>query len=177
MVLCASACLRSGAGLVSVLTNNKGELVLNSSIPEAMTISNLSNLTHDDMKRFTSIGIGPGIGVSNESEALLLNIIKNYDNTMVLDADALNLIAKNRDILEFIPKESVLTPHVGEFDRLFGKCNDTLERIEKASEFQIHNMLLILKGKIVQLLINKVASISTIQEIKECQPLKWRCLN
>ena len=71
-------------------------MVLNSSIPEAMTISNLSNLTHDDMKRFTSIGIGPGIGVSNESEALLLNIIKNYDNTMVLDADALNLIAKNQ---------------------------------------------------------------------------------
>lgn len=148
MVLCASACLRSGAGIVSVLTNNKGELVLNSSIPEAMTISNLSDLTHDDMERFTSIGIGPGIGVSNESEALLLNIIKNYDNPMVLDADALNLIAKNRDILEFIPKESILTPHVGEFDRLFGKCNDTLERIEKASEFcKTHNMLLILKGK------------------------------
>ncbi|HOG19275.1 MAG TPA: NAD(P)H-hydrate dehydratase [Salinivirgaceae bacterium] len=148
MVLCASACLRSGAGLVSIYTSKNGELVLNSIIPEAMTISNTSKLTRDDLERFTSIGIGPGIGVSNESEALLLNIIKNYDNPVVLDADALNLIAKNRDIIKFIPKESIFTPHVGEFDRLFDKCNDTLERIEKASKFcKKQNMLLVLKGK------------------------------
>ncbi|HPW65706.1 MAG TPA: NAD(P)H-hydrate dehydratase [Salinivirgaceae bacterium] len=148
MILCASACLRSGAGLVSVFTNRNGELVLNSSIPEAMTISNLSDLTRDGMERFTSIGIGPGIGVSNESETMLLNIIKNYNKPIVLDADALNLVAKNRNILEFIPKESIFTPHVGEFDRLFGKCNDTLERIEKASDFcKKQNMLLVLKGK------------------------------
>ncbi len=148
MVLCASSCLRSGSGLVSVLTNKNGVSVLNSSIPEAMTITQSRKNICADLSLFSSIAIGPGIGVNSKSEKLLIKTAKNYHKPMVIDADALSLIANNLSILDVIPKGSVFTPHIGEFDRLFGKSIDNFERIEKASDFCIkYGMILVLKGK------------------------------
>jgi len=66
---------------------------------------------------------------------------------MIIDADAINIIAENKKILENIPKYSVFTPHIGEFDRLVGESKNTFERLEKLLDFATnHEVIVILKG-------------------------------
>lgn len=150
-VLAAKACLRSGVGLLSCHIPKCGYEILQSVVPEAMvsTDYNSSFVTEIDLINTTygSIGIGPGIGTASETRKLVRNIITAYRKPIVLDADALNCLALEKDMLPSLPPHSVLTPHPKEFERIFGECDNDFERLKKAmQQAELLDCLIVLKG-------------------------------
>lgn len=132
-VLGARACLRSGVGLLTVHVPECGYAILQTSVPEAMvSVDEHKQIftNANDPGQFDVIGIGPGIGQADETVAGLKAVL-NSRKALILDADALNMIAAHRELLHLIPKDSILTPHPKEFERLVGKWSDDFERLEK----------------------------------------------
>jgi len=141
-ILAAIACLRSGAGLLTCHIPASESLVLPIAIPEAMSSFRGENIVFSPYK---SIGVGPGLGT--DETALLKNILDNAQQPLVLDADALNMIAQNPDWLALVPESSILSPHPKEFERLFGKQPNEAARIQKAIDVSIqYPFTIILKG-------------------------------
>lgn len=142
LFLAAKSCLRTGAGLVTCHLEESERVILQTCLPEAMaTWGILANLENYD-----AIGIGPGWGLENRKE-LLQTVFDKYPGRIVLDADALNLLSKYPELLRTIPKNSILTPHLGEFDRLVGPSVNHLGRLEKASLIaKKYDVIVILKG-------------------------------
>ncbi|MEO5777639.1 MAG: NAD(P)H-hydrate dehydratase [Flavobacterium sp.] len=143
-IICAKACLRAGAGLVTVNIPKKERLAVFTSVPVAMIEF------REDKKnwnQYNSVAIGPGIGTDKSATTLLKSVLGNIKTPVVFDADALNILAKNQGELLKLPQKSILTPHVKEFDRLFGKHDSESERRQtatiKAKELQL---IIILKG-------------------------------
>lgn len=150
-VLASKACLRSGAGLVTSLLPACGYEIIQSSVPEAMCITSgirdLEPIELDNLEKYAAIGIGPGLGTSSPALSTMLSLIKLYNKPMVFDADALNLLAENPELLELLPKKSILTPHVGEFNRLVGGYDNSLIRLKKQKEFsKKYKLIMVLKG-------------------------------
>ena len=149
--LCAKACLRSGAGLTTVHLPRAGYPILQSGVPEAMVSSDPNSYVvtkiEEDISKFDCIGLGPGIGTAAETKLFLQNLFYNHQRPMVIDADGLNILAENADLLKKVPVGSILTPHPKEFSRLFGETKDDLQRFElacqKAKEL---NLVIVLKG-------------------------------
>ncbi|MFN4234958.1 MAG: NAD(P)H-hydrate dehydratase [Bacteroidia bacterium] len=149
-ILSAKAALRSGCGLVSIHTAKNNVSSIHAAFPEAM-VSIDTNEEHiselPDLKLYDAIGIGPGIGMHEKTVQVLKNLIQTADVPLVLDADAINILAENKTWLSFLPKGSILTPHPKEFERLAGKCNDSFERLQKARELSLKtNTIIVLKG-------------------------------
>lgn len=151
VVLAAKASLRSGAGLVTVYIPKCGYQVLQSAVPEAMTITGedeeiILNLP-EDIDRFSAIGVGPGLGTDPKTQAVVTRIVKNSKKPIVVDADGLNCLALQKEVLKYLPPYSILTPHPKEFERLFGVTENEFDRIQiakkKADEF---NIIIVLKG-------------------------------
>jgi len=125
--------------------------IIQTALPEAMVTTdfNSSFITkiEEDISKYDAIGIGPGIGTASETRTMLHTVFDQFKRPLVLDADALNMIAAQKDLFQHIPRESVLTPHPKEFERLFGKTADDFERMElalaKAKEL---NCVILLKG-------------------------------
>lgn len=141
-ILAAIASLRSGVGLLTCNIPKSEHLVLPIAIPEAMTEFR-ENET--DFSKYKSIGVGPGLGL--DETKLLKNILDKCSVPMVLDADALNMISQNPEWLSLIPKNSILSPHPKEFERLFGQQENEAARIEKALEISTkYPFVIILKG-------------------------------
>ena len=134
-VLCTRACLRSGAGLVTVHIPRSGLQIMQVTAPEAMcdvdANDHFNEAIHLELQKFNCIGIGPGLGTQETSRKLIENVFSVYKKPTVLDADALNIIAANK-LHQQIPVGSVLTPHPKEFERLFGVSEDDFQKIEKA---------------------------------------------
>ena len=143
-IICAKACLRAGAGLVTINIQKKERLAVFTAVPEAMIEfrEDKKNWEH-----YNSFAIGPGIGTDKSAENQLKSFIANIKTPIVFDADALNILAKNQEELLNLPQKSILTPHVKEFDRLFGNHDSESERREtattKAKELQL---IIVLKG-------------------------------
>jgi NAD(P)H-hydrate epimerase len=150
-VLSARACLRSGIGLLSCHIPKCGYDIMQASVPEAMVMtdfnSSFNTKTEDDLTKYEAIGIGPGIGTASETKMLLREIFDAYRHPIVLDADALNIMASQKDLFKMIPAGSILTPHPKEFERLFGESANDFDRIQlalqKAKEL---NVIIVLKG-------------------------------
>lgn len=149
-VLSARAALRSGAGLVTVHSAAANRIIIQSTAPEAIFHSDEAEYCTtkiENVDQFSAIAIGPGIGTNVETVKMLRNFLSNYNRPCVLDADALNIISQNAELQALIPRNSILTPHPKEFERLFGKCDSDYERMKKASEFaQKLELIIILKG-------------------------------
>ncbi len=149
-ILSGMAALRSGTGLVTVHSCAANRIIVQTAIPEVIFQSDestdfISNV--EISESLNSIAIGPGIGLHPETAKMIHNLLKKLEKPCILDADALNIISRNKDLLLLIPKNSILSPHPKEFERLFGKCNSTYERITKASEMaQQFGFIIILKG-------------------------------
>ena len=149
-VLSARAAMRSGAGLVTVHVPTCGYQIIQTSVPEAMlsvdeSETNFSSLP--EIKNFSAIGIGPGIGQEKQTIKALTKLLETSEKPMVLDADALNILGANRELIHLIPQNSILTPHVKEFERLVGTCTSDVERLEKLREFSGKtNTVMLLKG-------------------------------
>jgi hydroxyethylthiazole kinase-like uncharacterized protein yjeF len=148
-VLSVKAVLHSGAGLVTALIPKCGYEIMQISNPEAMVIISGEGALHQvpDLTAFNTIAVGPGIGTSGSSVYFLKKLLQQYRQPMVLDADALNIVSGNEALLELIPENSVLTPHVGEFKRLVGVWNSDDEKMEKLIALSIkHKLVTVLKG-------------------------------
>jgi ADP-dependent NAD(P)H-hydrate dehydratase / NAD(P)H-hydrate epimerase len=149
-VLATRACLRAGAGLLTAYIPKIGYDIMQISVPEAMVLSDNNVWNISDIpptKPYKAIGVGPGMGTSKETVAALERLLENYRQPMIIDADALNILSFRSDLLEKVPKNSIFTPHVKEFERLFGESKNEFERHElqkqKAIELEI---FIVLKG-------------------------------
>jgi hydroxyethylthiazole kinase-like uncharacterized protein yjeF len=145
-LLCASASAHAGAGLTTACVPDSGLVALNSYLPEIMAIvRNEEEPPEIEWDKFNAIAVGPGLGKGADAVKLLSVIIKNYKKPLVIDADALNLLAADNKLLKAIPAGSILTPHMKEFDRLFGEHKSWWKRlqtgIEQAKNLNIYIVL------------------------------------
>jgi NAD(P)H-hydrate epimerase len=144
-VMAAKACLRSGAGLLTVNIPDTFANVIHSSIPEAMVFSREEQMRFLNIYR--CIGIGPGLGTDPATEKIMENVLTHYSNPMVIDADALNILSNHKRWMQKLPAGSILAPHPKEFDRIFGSCENDYERADKALSISLeYPIVLILKG-------------------------------
>ena len=150
-ILSAKACIRSGAGLLTCHIPKCGYAILQSTVPEAMVITDLNDelntKVNDDLTKYETIGIGPGIGTAPATKMMLRELFDSYRSPVVLDADALNIMATQKELLQFIPAGSILTPHPKEFERLFGETANDFDKIELAlSKAKELDCIIVLKG-------------------------------
>jgi NAD(P)H-hydrate epimerase len=149
-VLTTKAALHSGAGLVTTFVPQCGYDIIQTSCPEAMCLisSEYDYLVGElDLSNYQSIGIGPGIGTQPGTSELVLKIIQQAACPLVIDADALNILSQNPDWLKILPKNSILTPHPKEFDRLFGASKSAYDRLQKQLEqSKAHSIFILVKG-------------------------------
>ncbi len=148
-VLSSLACLRSGVGKLTTYIPKCGYNILQTSVPEAMSFTAGEDhlLSAPDIEKYTTVGIGPGIGMYASHKNLLTAVFEKVNTPMVIDADALNIIAENKELVNIIPPGSILTPHPKEFERLFGKSKNDFERVELCKQKSAaHNIYIVLKG-------------------------------
>jgi len=148
-LLSASACVYAGAGLTTACIPQSGLIALNTYMPEIMAIvRHDSEVPQIKWANFNVLAVGPGLGTDDFALALLTDILTNYNKPVVIDADALNLLSANGSKLwPSVAQNTILTPHMKEFDRLFGDHENWWQRIEtgmqKAKE---HSVFILLKN-------------------------------
>ena len=142
IILSCKSALRTGSGLVTCHIEEPERTIIQTAVPEAMaTWGLIANPEYYD-----ALGIGPGWGTDNRLRQFQ-QLLSDFTKPMVIDADGINLLAKNKDLISQVPQNSILTPHIGEFERLVGNCEGHLERLGKAKEFAMENkLILVLKG-------------------------------
>ncbi|MCX6271522.1 MAG: NAD(P)H-hydrate dehydratase [Bacteroidetes bacterium] len=149
-ILGTTAALRSGAGLVTTHIPRKGYDILQTAVPEGMASIDPSENCWSaiiDVTSYDAIAAGPGIGTSPETSTALKVLIQNSPGPLILDADALNILGENKTWLSFLPKKSILTPHMKEFERLAGKTTNSFDRNKVQREFSMkYHCYVILKG-------------------------------
>ncbi|WGF91947.1 NAD(P)H-hydrate dehydratase [Aequorivita marisscotiae] len=149
-VLSTSAAFKIGAGMVTAFVPECGYSILQSTIPEAMVITDkeekfISNIETDFKP--SAIAIGMGLGKNKATVAALKKVLQLKDIPFVIDADALNIISENKSLLDFLPSNSILTPHPGELKRLIGTWKNDYDKLKKAKKFsEKHQVVLIIKG-------------------------------
>ncbi len=146
-LLAAGASLHTGAGLTTLCLPQSGLTALNTALPEVMALPRTADLSIDVFDQFDAIAMGPGLGTETENERLLEQVI-GLKRPLVIDADALNLLAKRQDILAELAPGSILTPHLKEFDRLFGAHENWWSRVATASEEAVaRKIVIVLKNQ------------------------------
>lgn len=149
-LLASEACLRSGVGLLTTHLPKLAMLPLQVYLPEAMISVDKSDDYFSqvpDLQSYNAIGAGPGLGKADETADALKHLIQDAQVPMVLDADALNIVAENKTWLSFLPERTIITPHPKEFERLFGKTENSAQRLELQREMsRKHNIVIVLKG-------------------------------
>ncbi len=149
-VLAAKGCLKGGTGLLTVRVPACGYGIVQTSVPEALCDADEEERHLKDMQpqggAYTAIGVGPGIGTDNPTQRAFKVLIQNAPTPLVLDADALNILAENKTWIPFLPPGSVLTPHPGEFRRLVGPYENDHHKYTLQREFaRKHQAYLVLK--------------------------------
>lgn len=146
-VLSTRACLRSGVGLLTTKVPKCGYEIIQTTAPEAMCLTdeNTEILTKlpSDLTKYDAIGFGPGIGKHDLTAELMKNLLREKLPPLVLDADAINILSQRKEFLALLPKNTILTPHIKEFDRLVGPSQNSEERFKKQREFSQKNTCII----------------------------------
>lgn len=149
-ILASKSCLRAGAGLLTTHVPHFGYSIIQTAVPEAMA----SVDQHDsiftefpDLSQFSAVGAGPGIGQKTNTKRALIELLKQVKVSLVLDADALNILSENKEWLSSIPENTILTPHPGEFKRLAGTSGNSWERLQNQIAFsKKYKVVIVLKG-------------------------------
>lgn len=150
MCLSSKAALKTGCGLVTSFIPECGYQILQSAIPEVMVITDeeqkyISNIDFDFKPNV--IGIGPGIGQQKITEKAIYAFFKNSKTPLVVDADALNILSKNKAWLTILPHKTILTPHPKELERLIGKWSTEEEKFEKTISLSVQfDFIIVMKG-------------------------------
>lgn len=150
--LSALAAYRSGAGLVEIFAPVENRIILQCLLPEAIltTYSNLNDFKEKVIASIMladSIVFGPGFGKRENGAKYIKEVIKT-EKRLVIDADGLNILSENKKLLDKLPSNVILTPHIGEFSRLTGlRASEIKEnKLILASEFaKRYGVVLILK--------------------------------
>ena len=149
-LLTTKACLRSGVGKAIVCTPKKNVLPLQIGIPEAvLSIDHEETIFSEpiDTEDFQALAIGPGLGISEQTAIAMIAQLRRAQCPIVIDADAINILANHHAWMQQLPHGIIFTPHPREFDRLEGQSTDSYERLTKA--LQLANRLqayVLLKG-------------------------------
>ena len=149
-VLAAKACLKGGAGKVTVHTPRRNNDILQTAVPEAILHHDEDELIFTTPIRHASyeaLCIGPGIGTDKRTALALIEQTSHAGTPLLLDADAINIFGHHKGWIAQIPKNTILTPHPGELQQL-GICNADsysilLEAINLATR---HQFIVVLKG-------------------------------
>ncbi len=150
-ILAARACLRSGIGKLTVHIPKRNYDIMQISVPEAILQLDKEETIFSQPSEtsiYEAIGIGPGIGLSETTAIAVIAQIRSNKTPMVIDADALNVLASHRAWMQQLPEGLILTPHPKELDRLVGNAsNDDFERLTRAVNLaQQLRAYVILKG-------------------------------
>lgn len=150
-ILAAKSCIRSGIGLLTCYLPKCGYEIMQSSVPEAMVLTDVNETIvaqlPDEIEKYSALGIGPGIGTAPETQKLVAFICRRYKKPLVIDADGLNCLTMQKDLLEQLPPGSILTPHPKEFDRLFGDHGNDFNRLDSAVDnAKRFNIIIVLKS-------------------------------
>ncbi len=140
-VLATKACLRAGAGKVTVHTPKRNVSILQNCVPEAVLQIDHEETTFTEAvstEQFQAMAIGPGLGTTDQTAVALIAQLRRTTCPIVADADALNILANRRAWLQQLPKGIILTPHPKELERLEGQCIDSYERLTKARNLAEH---------------------------------------
>lgn len=143
-VISSKACLRSGTGLVTVNIPYEDRQILQIAVPEAMI--EFRETTEINYSKFNAIAVGSGFGLEEESKTIFESVIKKVKCPLLLDADSLTLISLSKNPIS-LPNLTILTPHVREFDRMFGIHDSHEERIQSAIKIAFEkNIIIVLKS-------------------------------
>ncbi|MHC1719978.1 MAG: NAD(P)H-hydrate dehydratase [Clostridiaceae bacterium] len=146
----ATSAVRCGSGLVTLACDEHVQAAMSSRFTEAMTCRfDDSEKLNELMDRCDVIAIGPGLGINDTTMKLLENVLRRAKCPVVIDADGLNLLAGNTELLKSANCQVVITPHPGEMSRLTGYSIEYIEsnRAKTAKEFAMkHNITVLLKG-------------------------------
>ena len=150
-ILSARACLRTGAGLVTVHLPKRGVDCMQTAFPEAMVSVDADESVFSEppasLERYSVVAIGPGIGTEPKTRRAIRNLLPLCQKPMVIDADAINCLAMEQDLLGKVPENSIFTPHHKEFERLAGEWADDFERLAKQRDFSArHKVIVVFKG-------------------------------
>ena len=150
-MLAARACLSAGVGLLTCYFPSCGYNIMQTSVPVAMAIADKNEFhltTYPvNLEIFQAAGLGPGIGTDNETAHMVNNFIKTFQQPLVMDADAINIISQSPELLSSLSDNTIITPHPKEFDRLSGESKDDFTRFEKAKNLAtLHKIIIVLKG-------------------------------
>mgnify|MGYP002139379031 CR=1 FL=1 len=146
-ILAAKACLRSGVGLLTLNVSEDCMVIPQIAVPEAMCV--IRDEKKIKWQPYAAVGIGPGLETSIDTQKMVRYTLQTCEKPMVIDADALNCIAISgeKNWLRLLPKNTIITPHPKEFDRLFGNSENEFDRMDKAIEATMQNeVVIILKG-------------------------------
>jgi hydroxyethylthiazole kinase-like uncharacterized protein yjeF len=155
--LCAKSCARGGTGLLSVSIPKNFSNAFISYLPEAMLLEDkspsfLSALP--DLKKFDAVGFGPGVGEHAHTQKLFVALLKQVKKSLVLDADAISMLATHPEWVGLLPEHTILTPHIGEFKRLLKLEELPYDYLVRATTYAVNN-------KVVLLLKDSISSIHT----------------
>ncbi|HEU0136129.1 MAG TPA: NAD(P)H-hydrate dehydratase [Flavobacterium sp.] len=148
--LSAKAALKSGCGLVTAFLPKCGYQIIQSFLPEAMALTdNHDNFITETNYSFKpqAIGIGPGIGTDIQTQLAFHHFLQQLDSPLVIDADAINILALNKDWLSLLPRHTILTPHPKELERLIGTWNSDDQKQRLILDFCIkYKVIIVNKG-------------------------------
>lgn len=162
-ILAARGALRSGCGLVSLAAPYDLNSIYETSLPEAMTVPlptsstilNISDLSFivKQLNDKTALVIGPGLGQDKRTADLVIQLYNNVRRPMVVDADALNILAANKDKLKSPAGPRILTPHPGEMARLINSSSKEIQNNRLSAARTAHalfnndeKIIIVLKG-------------------------------
>ena len=150
-VLAGRACMRSGVGKLTVCTPRRNYDVMQISLPEAILSTGKEDYFFTeplDTEHYDAVGMGPGLGQHEDTAIALISQIRRTQCSMVIDADALNILASHKAWMQQLPQNLILTPHVGEFDRLGNRGSEgDYDRLSKALDLAQHlQAYILLKG-------------------------------
>ncbi|WP_179345161.1 NAD(P)H-hydrate dehydratase [Winogradskyella ursingii] len=150
VTLASRAALSAGSGLVTAFVPKCGYQILQTSTPELMVLTDenekeITNINYDIEP--TVIGVGMGMGTSDATANAFQEFLKSNKTPLVVDADGLNVLSKKKSLLKLLPKQTVLTPHPKELERLVGKWSDDFQKLKKTKEFsRKYNAIVVIKG-------------------------------
>ena len=149
-VLASKAALKTGCGLVTAFIPKCGYDILQIAIPEVMVNTDMSQECLSSIKydiKPQAIGIGPGIGQDKLTQKALHDFLASNSIPLVVDADALNCLALNKEWLHLLPSKTIVTPHPKELERLIGAWSSEVEQFEKTIAFsKQYNLVVVMKG-------------------------------
>lgn len=149
-ILAARACMRSGAGKLTVRVPEHNVRIMQEAVPEAILNIDVDQNCFSqsfDTSEFDAMAIGPGIGTSSYTVQAFIEQVSMTKCPMVIDADALNILGSHRGWITQLPRRCILTPHKKELFGLISTTRNSYEELERTRELAARQQVyIVIKG-------------------------------